>query len=505
MIQDNIHLKQIKIFTTMLGHKSSFVTLKHFLIENPLVKQVSYTEFCQGNTMRWGLAWTAKDDIKLPSTLPSRQSGSSKSSKPVVTVLEGREGGMRDVVDKILALCDTLQIIYKILHERKDGSRTRLELTAYQNTWSHQRRLKRMKRKLENDKLDNENNEENSAKRNEEKRLKGNKDCDETEKDVKEDTENIDERFVGEKNDVENNDNECVVEEIDCENHDRKCASEEIDIEYHDRGCFGVQIDSENKDRGFVSEQIDGENNDKECFSEKMDSEKNSRSMEIKHDTKESKISEEILVIKSERNDSNPETTSETSVKSITMEENVFSEKLDHIKGNGVDLNAGSSGNSANTESSSDEILTNNKLNTDGIGNSTNKVASTHEILPSNKLNANNKGNSANKALSSAELETCHKIITDSVGNSVRKIAINDGNSPNKVEMPVSTNQVSPVVPSANQSSPSIPLVVCTVLIESIEASSTQEGLIVIEMIWVSGSGSRDLPHQIMQCFRNNL
>uniref|UniRef100_A0A8D8YNW9 Methyltransferase-like protein 16 n=1 Tax=Cacopsylla melanoneura TaxID=428564 RepID=A0A8D8YNW9_9HEMI len=440
MIQDNIHLRQIKIFTTMLGHKSSFIRVKQFLMEHPLVKQVSSTEFCQGNTMRWGLAWTANEHVKLPSTLPRKESGSSKSSKPVVTVLEGVEGGVRDVVDKLLVLCDALQIIYKILQEGADS--TRLELTAYQNTWSHQRRLKR-KMKQEQD-----NGYEKKAEERGEKRVKKNNDF------VEEcDGKNV--QVAINKN--RNNDNE-VIDDVegsknvkmdskvidDRENHDNKVVDNEKhpndDVEGNEHVKVGSKVIDDNGNRdnkvkddakydveGKKNVKVDNKNDDRVHISERVDTDCSRRDMETKDDGVNDSKNDKNLVIKSERNDSELETLSESNGKDILIEDNDISDRLDTVKdiGNSVELKA------------------------DSVGNSTNKAASNDTIR---------------------------------------------------------TNQSSDISLSPNQISPKVPLVVCNVLIESVEEDSdSNDGRIVIEMIWMSGSGSRDLPHQIMQCFRNHL
>uniref|UniRef100_A0A8D8YNT6 Methyltransferase-like protein 16 n=1 Tax=Cacopsylla melanoneura TaxID=428564 RepID=A0A8D8YNT6_9HEMI len=419
MIQDNIHLRQIKIFTTMLGHKSSFIRVKQFLMEHPLVKQVSSTEFCQGNTMRWGLAWTANEHVKLPSTLPRKESGSSKSSKPVVTVLEGVEGGVRDVVDKLLVLCDALQIIYKILQEGADS--TRLELTAYQNTWSHQRRLKRkMKQRQENsNEIENkEQNEENGENENE--------------------TGNKKEKRSGHKrrqenNGMENENNKEEEKRVKTNNdpveefyENEKYVKENSKV-IDDNGKTNVKVDTENNARGHFIEQIDSDNRVHGVhICERVDTDCSRRDMETKDNVNDSKIDKNI-VINSERNNSKLETLSESNGKDILIEDNDISDRLDTVKdiGNSVELKA------------------------DSVGNSTNKAASNDTIR---------------------------------------------------------TNQSSDISLSPNQISPKVPLVVCNVLIESVEEDSdSNDGRIVIEMIWMSGSGSRDLPHQIMQCFRNHL
>jgi len=51
------------VFTSQLGKKSSLEQIKKSLGE---IRHVE-TEFCQGNTMRWGVAWTFDDQYNFPS------------------------------------------------------------------------------------------------------------------------------------------------------------------------------------------------------------------------------------------------------------------------------------------------------------------------------------------------------------------------------------------------------------------------------------------------------
>ncbi|XP_075168490.1 U6 small nuclear RNA (adenine-(43)-N(6))-methyltransferase [Haematobia irritans] len=55
---------KIRIFTSMLGLKSSLNQLKDIL-ENRDILNYCTTEFHQGNTTRWAIAWTFYEDIKL--------------------------------------------------------------------------------------------------------------------------------------------------------------------------------------------------------------------------------------------------------------------------------------------------------------------------------------------------------------------------------------------------------------------------------------------------------
>ncbi|CAG0920047.1 unnamed protein product [Notodromas monacha] len=53
---------QIKIFTSMVGTKAHLVQLKKILLAGQ-PKAFVETQFCQGNTMRWGLAWSFCDGL----------------------------------------------------------------------------------------------------------------------------------------------------------------------------------------------------------------------------------------------------------------------------------------------------------------------------------------------------------------------------------------------------------------------------------------------------------
>lgn len=56
--------KNISIFTTMLGHKSSVnCVLQELKIHG--ITNFCISEFCQGWTKRWGIAWTFRNDLPL--------------------------------------------------------------------------------------------------------------------------------------------------------------------------------------------------------------------------------------------------------------------------------------------------------------------------------------------------------------------------------------------------------------------------------------------------------
>jgi methyltransferase len=52
----------------MLGKKRSLVDLKSYLKNEKNILNVSEAEFCQGHTMRWGLAWSFSES-QLPTVV----------------------------------------------------------------------------------------------------------------------------------------------------------------------------------------------------------------------------------------------------------------------------------------------------------------------------------------------------------------------------------------------------------------------------------------------------
>ena len=73
MMAESVELGgKVKIFTVLLGHKSSLSPLKQELHKCRQVSSFVSTEFCQGKTMRWGLAWTFSPDLPLKKVLGTK-------------------------------------------------------------------------------------------------------------------------------------------------------------------------------------------------------------------------------------------------------------------------------------------------------------------------------------------------------------------------------------------------------------------------------------------------
>uniref|UniRef100_A0A2D4K6L5 U6 small nuclear RNA (adenine-(43)-N(6))-methyltransferase n=2 Tax=Micrurus paraensis TaxID=1970185 RepID=A0A2D4K6L5_9SAUR len=156
IIHDSLQLKKrLRWYSCMLGKKCSLAPLKKEL-QIHRVPKVTYTEFCQGRTMRWALAWSFYEDVRIPSP-PCKKRKLEKPRKPITfLVLEStaKELGMKAssvginaveglevVAAWIRKLLTDLKVQHKALPCGKDE--VSLFLTAVENSWIHLRRKKR--------------------------------------------------------------------------------------------------------------------------------------------------------------------------------------------------------------------------------------------------------------------------------------------------------------------------------------------------------------------------
>ncbi|XP_067866637.1 RNA N6-adenosine-methyltransferase mettl16 [Heterodontus francisci] len=156
IIHDSLQLKKrLRWYSCMLGKKCSLAPLKEELRQQEVPK-VTHTEFCQGRTMRWALAWSFYDDVIMPSP-PSKKRKLEKPRKPITfTVLEStikelknkaassdpvRTADIEVVTAGIEKILTELKVLYKRVPCGK--GEVSLFLTAIQNSWVHVRRKKR--------------------------------------------------------------------------------------------------------------------------------------------------------------------------------------------------------------------------------------------------------------------------------------------------------------------------------------------------------------------------
>ncbi|XP_070685370.1 RNA N(6)-adenosine-methyltransferase mettl16 [Pempheris klunzingeri] len=156
IIHDSLQLKKrLRWYSCMLGKKCSLTPLKEELRKQGVPK-VTHTEFCQGRTMRWALAWSFYDDVIVPSP-PSKKRKLEKARKPLSFTLP--EAGLKNLqakasasagaacspVDSIAALLEKTLTDLRVLHKRVPCRKQEqsLFLTAVENTWIHGRQKRR--------------------------------------------------------------------------------------------------------------------------------------------------------------------------------------------------------------------------------------------------------------------------------------------------------------------------------------------------------------------------
>ncbi|XP_054455539.1 RNA N6-adenosine-methyltransferase mettl16 [Anoplopoma fimbria] len=156
IIHDSLQLKKrLRWYSCMLGKKCSLAPLKEELRKQGVPK-VTHTEFCQGRTMRWALAWSFYDDVIVPSP-PSKKRKLEKVKKPLSFTLP--EAGLRELqvkasalgrtargpVDSVTALLEKTLTDLRVLYKRVPCGKQEqsLFLTAVENTWIHGRQKRR--------------------------------------------------------------------------------------------------------------------------------------------------------------------------------------------------------------------------------------------------------------------------------------------------------------------------------------------------------------------------
>ncbi|CAG2201091.1 METT10D [Mytilus edulis] len=140
MIHESLELKtKVRVYTSMVGKKTSLSPLKEELRKLKILN-FSTIEFCQGKTMRWGLGWSFDENIKFPK---SEFKEKRKEKRPPLSyvVPEDTPGIMyttEGVAYQIKECLKQLQI--KCEDKKSNETKISMVLTAYQNTWSNQRR-----------------------------------------------------------------------------------------------------------------------------------------------------------------------------------------------------------------------------------------------------------------------------------------------------------------------------------------------------------------------------
>ncbi|XP_026274624.1 U6 small nuclear RNA (adenine-(43)-N(6))-methyltransferase [Frankliniella occidentalis] len=151
MIDDSQQAKdKIRIFTTMLGHKSSVSKVLKYLKEKN-ISEIASTEFCQGHTTRWGIAWSHVEKLTCESLSADNfvDQKKQKSKPPVRHVLPTSNCAFKtfdSLMEKVKILLKNLDLQFRCVI--KDVKSIGYQVTALNNTWSNQRRKRRDEQRM---------------------------------------------------------------------------------------------------------------------------------------------------------------------------------------------------------------------------------------------------------------------------------------------------------------------------------------------------------------------
>nr|CAG4646188.1 EOG090X04JL [Macrothrix elegans] len=136
----------VRIFTSMLGRKSSLAAVKAAIKEVGAL-EFTETEFHQGRTMRWGIAWTFNENIHF-SQLSLAQEKINKNNLTPLSYKIPKDGwvgkydySVETVLNKIIEKLIEIEVEFKEIMTVRGGRA--VGFFARQNTWSHQRRKRR--------------------------------------------------------------------------------------------------------------------------------------------------------------------------------------------------------------------------------------------------------------------------------------------------------------------------------------------------------------------------
>lgn len=175
MIEESAELKdKIKIYTTMFGRRSNLLFLLK-LLKKRNIENSTWTEFCQGHTKRWGLAWSflPKDVIDLTNAPVIRKSGDYiakllKEQRPteIEFPLPDKFPSLDSLVNFLEESMEELNVRIKELNlPINDFNGWSCQLIAENDTWSHARRKRRLAQRQMNrsDTSDAENTDATSV------------------------------------------------------------------------------------------------------------------------------------------------------------------------------------------------------------------------------------------------------------------------------------------------------------------------------------------------------
>ncbi|KAK3859330.1 hypothetical protein Pcinc_034547 [Petrolisthes cinctipes] len=141
MVEESHMLKnKVRIFTSLIGTKSHVKEIKS-IVSSTQPTSLVMTEFCQGRTMRWGVAWTYEPGLDLCQVKSKKD---MLTNKPVVLNVPRSLVSVYSI-PSIWSLVNKWlqQLKVKVRVLKKNKYFISVNVKAFQATWLHQRRKKR--------------------------------------------------------------------------------------------------------------------------------------------------------------------------------------------------------------------------------------------------------------------------------------------------------------------------------------------------------------------------
>ncbi|KAI1293748.1 RNA N6-adenosine-methyltransferase METTL16 [Halotydeus destructor] len=136
---------KVSVFTTMLGKKYSMKRLKEALSNEPRVKCFAKTEFCQGKTLRWGIAWTFKDGIPIDRApeIKHKTKVVKKMSYVLPFDMKCCTYTLDLLIEKVKSILNDDLELSNVNVVRQSKHSIEMYLKSQVNTWSNRRRKRR--------------------------------------------------------------------------------------------------------------------------------------------------------------------------------------------------------------------------------------------------------------------------------------------------------------------------------------------------------------------------
>ncbi|CAK1551139.1 unnamed protein product [Leptosia nina] len=149
MIEESKKLKDnILIFTTMVGHKYNLKEIVMDLKAEGIMHCT--TEFCQGRVTRWGVAWTYQNyDFTKLAPLYDKTRKKNNLITFEVPKIPDQKYTIDRITEKLKLLLEGLKIENKMISKRRNE--VCLDMIAFTNTWSNQRRKRRLMKRIDDE------------------------------------------------------------------------------------------------------------------------------------------------------------------------------------------------------------------------------------------------------------------------------------------------------------------------------------------------------------------